>query len=199
MFGFKYRSISFALPFVLALVTGSLGASGVASADYKKRHFTPEVSIDEYSHHTSKKKKSKRSYAKKKSLPQSSAKSRINTSYEIYVKVDISQQRMYVYRNGSLKHTWKVSTGTKSYPTPKGKYGVNRMYPMFYATNWNRAEMPHSIFFKGGYAIHGTKSVSKLGRPASHGCVRLHRSNAKKLYYMVQKVDRDDFQIDIRS
>jgi len=31
--------------------------------------------------------------------------------------------------------------------------------------------MPYSIFFRGGYAIHGTYATGALGRPASHGCV----------------------------
>jgi hypothetical protein len=46
--------------------------------------------------------------------------------------------------------------------------------------------MPNSIFFAGGYAIHGTYETRSLGRPASHGCVRLSPSNAAVLYQMVQ-------------
>ena len=47
--------------------------------------------------------------------------------------------------------------------------------------------MPYSIFFYGGYAIHGTNYVKALGRPASHGCVRLHPSNAAALYSLVKQ------------
>jgi lipoprotein-anchoring transpeptidase ErfK/SrfK len=47
--------------------------------------------------------------------------------------------------------------------------------------------MPHSVFFKGGYAIHGTEYIKSLGRPASHGCVRLHPDNARILYDLVQQ------------
>jgi len=46
--------------------------------------------------------------------------------------------------------------------------------------------MPHSIFFAGGYAIHGTYETRSLGRPASHGCVRLSPAHAAVLYQMVQ-------------
>jgi hypothetical protein len=46
--------------------------------------------------------------------------------------------------------------------------------------------MPHSIFFLGGYAIHGTYSTAQLGRPASHGCVRLAPGNAAALFAMVK-------------
>jgi lipoprotein-anchoring transpeptidase ErfK/SrfK len=39
---------------------------------------------------------------------------------------------------------------------------------------------PHSIFFDYGFAIHGTTDIARLGGPASHGCVRLHPSNARR-------------------
>jgi lipoprotein-anchoring transpeptidase ErfK/SrfK len=47
--------------------------------------------------------------------------------------------------------------------------------------------MPHSIFFHHGFAIHGTGYVSRLGRPASHGCVRLHPNNAATLFALVKE------------
>jgi hypothetical protein len=46
--------------------------------------------------------------------------------------------------------------------------------------------MPHSIFFAGGYAIHGSYEISRLGRPASHGCIRLHPKNAATLFELVR-------------
>jgi len=47
--------------------------------------------------------------------------------------------------------------------------------------------MPHSIFFHKGYAIHGTNYISRLGGPASHGCVRLHPANAATLFHLVRR------------
>jgi hypothetical protein len=46
--------------------------------------------------------------------------------------------------------------------------------------------MPYSIFFDGGYAIHGSYEISHLGRPASHGCIRLHPRHAAVLFSLVQ-------------
>jgi hypothetical protein len=54
--------------------------------------------------------------------------------------------------------------------------------------------MPHSIFFDGGYAIHGSYEVSRLGRPASHGCIRLSPSHAATLFALV-KEHRSDTDI----
>jgi hypothetical protein len=48
--------------------------------------------------------------------------------------------------------------------------------------------MPNSIFFtKIGHAIHGTFEARNLGRPASHGCVRLSTQNAATLYALVKQ------------
>ncbi len=55
--------------------------------------------------------------------------------------------------------------------------------------------MPHSIFFTGGYAIHGTNYVKSLGRVASHGCVRLHPANAKELFNLVNASGRSNTRI----
>jgi lipoprotein-anchoring transpeptidase ErfK/SrfK len=55
--------------------------------------------------------------------------------------------------------------------------------------------MPYSIFYRGGYAIHGTSDIRRLGGPASHGCVRLHTANARELFQMVQYFGKDSTRI----
>ncbi len=57
---------------------------------------------------------------------------------------------------------------------------------MHYSRKYHMSPMPYSIFFAGGYAIHGTYATAYLGRPASHGCVRLSPENAATLFHMVQ-------------
>jgi len=57
--------------------------------------------------------------------------------------------------------------------------------------------MPYSIFFLRGYAIHGSYETKYLGRPASHGCIRLHPSNAAALYSLVQQRGLDHTRITI--
>jgi lipoprotein-anchoring transpeptidase ErfK/SrfK len=57
--------------------------------------------------------------------------------------------------------------------------------------------MPHSIFFYYGFAIHGTNDISRLGGPASHGCVRLHPSHAAALYVLVQRSGSRNTRIEI--
>lgn len=118
---------------------------------------------------------------------------------ELLVTIDISEQTMSVRVDGITEHRWAVSTGRKGYPTPKGSFRPVRLERMWYSTKYDYAPMPHSIFFRGGYAIHGTTEVKSLGRPASHGCVRLHPDNAAVLYSLVQQVGRENTTIRVRS
>lgn len=112
--------------------------------------------------------------------------------------VDLSTQRMYVSIGGKPAYTWAVSTGRKGYGTPTGSYRPTRMYRKYFSRKYNNSPMPHSIFFRGGYAIHGTGYVKNLGRPASHGCVRLAPGNARTLYNLVRKYGSGNTSIRIR-
>ena len=56
--------------------------------------------------------------------------------------------------------------------------------------------MPHAIFFmKDGHAIHGSYEVKHLGKPASHGCVRISPQNAATLYSLVAKAGLKNTQV----
>ena len=59
--------------------------------------------------------------------------------------------------------------------------------------------MPHSVFFHGGYAIHGTEDIKHLGQIASHGCVRLHPKNAKKLFDLVNDYGMKNAKIVVQA
>jgi lipoprotein-anchoring transpeptidase ErfK/SrfK len=60
------------------------------------------------------------------------------------------------------------------------------MHEMWYSTKYDDAPMPHAVFFSGGYAVHATDAIKRLGRPASHGCVRLHPNDAADFFTLVK-------------
>jgi len=106
----------------------------------------------------------------------------------VAITVDKDNQMMTVAVDGVVRYHWPVSTGIPSYETPSGSFRTFRMEEDHYSKEFDDAPMPHSIFFtKIGHAIHGTDSESRLGTPASHGCVRLSRANASTLYALVQE------------
>jgi hypothetical protein len=107
---------------------------------------------------------------------------------KVAITVDKDTQQMTVAVDGVERYHWPVSSGIPSYETPSGSFRTFRMEEDHFSKEFDDAPMPHSIFFtKQGHAIHGTDSVSRLGSPASHGCVRLSRDNASKLYALVQQ------------
>ena len=95
-------------------------------------------------------------------------------------------QTMTIYQDGEVIDQWPVSTARRGYNTPSGTFRPYSYQRMHYSKKYDNAPMPNSIFFSGGYAIHGTPHVGNLGRPASHGCVRLHPSHAAALYDMTK-------------
>ena len=104
---------------------------------------------------------------------------------ETNITVSKSHQMMQVDSDyGSYQ--WPVSTARKGFYTPTGTFHPYSLQRMHYSRKYDNAPMPNSIFFSGGYAIHATPHVSTLGRPASHGCVRLHPTNATILYNIVK-------------
>ncbi len=113
----------------------------------------------------------------------------------LIARVDVSSQTMTVSKHGRVLYTWPVSTARKGYVTPRGQYKPTRMHKMWYSRKYDMSPMPYSIFFRGGYAIHGTNYVKQLGRPASHGCVRLHTANAARLYALVKEVGAGNAKI----
>lgn len=107
-------------------------------------------------------------------------------SAAVEARIHVSSQRMVVLVDGIKSGEYKVSTGKKGYRTPLGDYKPTRMHKKYYSKKYHNSPMPNSIFFNGGIAVHGTYEVARLGQPASHGCVRMHPSDAAQLFGLVK-------------
>jgi hypothetical protein len=105
----------------------------------------------------------------------------------VLVQIDKASQRMLVSVDGQPAYLWPVSTGRGGFGTPTGRFRPQWMARHWFSTRYYGSPMPHAIFFHKGYAIHGTNYISRLGGPASHGCVRLHPGNARTLFMLVQR------------
>lgn len=101
--------------------------------------------------------------------------------------IDLSSQTITVSENGVAKYTWAISSGTRSHPTPRGTFRPQWTAKMWYSRKYDNAPMPHAVFVHNGVAIHATYATGMLGRPASHGCIRLSPTNAKTFYGLVQR------------
>ena len=114
----------------------------------------------------------------------------------ILIDIDKSTQKMTVFVDGVEKYSWPVSTGRRGFSTPSGSFTPLSMNEVWYSKEWDNAPMPHAIFFmKDGHAIHGSYEVKQLGKPVSHGCVRVAPQNATILYDLVKKNGLQNTQV----
>jgi len=113
--------------------------------------------------------------------------------------INLSNQTLTVSTGGQVRHVWKISSGRRGYRTPTGTYRPQWLERMHYSRKYDNAPMPHSVFFHRGFAIHATYATRRLGSPASHGCIRLSPSAAKKFYYLVQKYGKANTRISIHG
>jgi lipoprotein-anchoring transpeptidase ErfK/SrfK len=104
---------------------------------------------------------------------------------DVAVRIELSRQTMNVKVDGIHYATWTVSTARPGYRTPIGSYKPYLLDRMHYSALYDYTPMPYSIFFLRGYAIHGTTEIRNLGRPVSHGCVRLRPDDARALFDLV--------------
>jgi lipoprotein-anchoring transpeptidase ErfK/SrfK len=100
------------------------------------------------------------------------------------IVVVLHEQRVYAYENGQLVRSSLVSTGVVRYPTRVGQFHVYAKYiatlmtgPGYYLPN-----VPYTMYYSGGYALHGTYWHNNFGHPMSHGCVNMLTSEARWLF-----------------
>jgi lipoprotein-anchoring transpeptidase ErfK/SrfK len=118
---------------------------------------------------------------------------------DVRIRVDKSSQTMTVAVDGWSQYQWPVSTAKRGYYTPTGSWRPTRLERSWYSRKYDNAPMPNSIFFTGGYAIHGTTHVGQLGRPASRGCIRLHPAHARELFALVRQYGARNTRITITN
>jgi hypothetical protein len=119
-------------------------------------------------------------------------------SAKLLIEIDKSAQLMTVSQDGQRLYTWRVSTGTVAHDTPAGSFTPSRMEKDHFSREWDDAPMPNSIFFtRQGHAVHGTTHLSAIGRPASHGCVRLELKNAAVLFDLVKQEGMTNTRVEL--
>ncbi|HEU0018433.1 MAG TPA: L,D-transpeptidase [Methyloceanibacter sp.] len=98
--------------------------------------------------------------------------------------VSLTKQRVYVYRNGIQIGVSTCSTGKKDHETPTGVFTILEKEEEHYSNLYDDAAMPMMQRLTwDGIALHAGKLP---GYPASHGCVRLPKAFAEKLYAATQ-------------
>lgn len=108
-----------------------------------------------------------------------------------WIEVDVSEQRLTTWQKDKKVKDYPVSTGIASSPTVKGEFRVwRKVLSQGYrggskakGTYYYLPNVPYSLFFHKGYAIHAAYWHNDFGiRPRSHGCVNMRTEDAKEVY-----------------
>jgi hypothetical protein len=110
--------------------------------------------------------------------------------------------RLYLYQGVRFWRVFGVATGQSAYPTPLGRWQIVVKWrnPWWYPPNsaWARGEKPIPPgpgnplgtrwmgLSASGVGIHGTPDDASIGYSASHGCIRMHISDAEWLFNHVR-------------
>ncbi len=107
---------------------------------------------------------------------------------EKWIDVNLTTQTVTAYEGQTPVLTSLASTGTRYTPTVVGtfkiyvKYTSTRMTGGSGASYYDLPNVPYTMYFYKGYALHGTYWHNNFGTPMSHGCVNLPTSNAEWLF-----------------
>jgi lipoprotein-anchoring transpeptidase ErfK/SrfK len=105
----------------------------------------------------------------------------------LILNADLRTQRLTVIEDGKPRHTWLISSGRAGFATQTGTFRPQWASRLWHSRQYDDAPMPHAVFFHRGMAFHATTAVGMLGKPASHGCIRLSAVNAALLFKLVHK------------
>ncbi len=101
-----------------------------------------------------------------------------------WIDVDLSRQRLTAYEGNTPVFTTLISGGLPRTPTVVGRFKIYAKYTKTRMTGpgYDLPNVPYTMYFYKGYAIHGTYWHNNFGRPMSHGCVNMRTSDAAWLY-----------------
>ncbi len=107
-----------------------------------------------------------------------------NISQPRWIEIDLSEQRLRAWEGDKLVHSYRISGGKRSTPTPIGRFRINSKYRThrMRGRGYNIPDVPYTMYFYRGYAIHGAYWHNRFGTPVSHGCVNLPVKQARNLY-----------------
>ncbi len=135
-------------------------------------------------------------------------------SFPAYAQVQVNDKRLLLIslpdrqlaliQDGQVKKIYPVAVGKDSTPSPTGSFHVvaRLVDPTYYHEGKVIAPGPRNPLGnrwmgldRKGYGIHGTNAPQSIGKPASHGCIRMGKRDLEELFMMVKVGDA----VEIRS
>jgi lipoprotein-anchoring transpeptidase ErfK/SrfK len=107
-----------------------------------------------------------------------------------WIHVDLSEQTLVAYEGDKPVYATLISSGKEGYEPPTGLFEVQQKYisTTMNATDpidgfYEVEEVPWTLYYHGGYALHGAYWHTDFGKVRSHGCTNIAPVDARWLYY----------------
>ena len=111
------------------------------------------------------------------------------------VEIDLSERRLTVLRRGTRLARFPIAVGASATPSPTGTFAIAEVIPTGDPKAFlGPVVMPLTAFsnalneYAGGngrVAIHGTSAPELIGQAVSHGCIRMHNADIRRVSRLV--------------
>lgn len=121
---------------------------------------------------------------------------------DIRIEVNIPATELTLFEDGVPIFTKPIAIGSGVYPTPEQESEITRIEwnPWWYpppGAKWAAGEKPHppgkgnplgriKMPISQAILFHGTNKEWTVGRPASHGCMRMYNADAEEMGWYLQ-------------
>lgn len=108
----------------------------------------------------------------------------LRRSGDRWIEVNVSTQRLIAWEGNKPVYAVIVSTGTAEHPTVTGTFEIQEKLRVtrMQGDDYDVPDVPYTLYYHGGYAIHGAYWHNRFGTPVSHGCVNVAVNHARWLF-----------------
>lgn len=108
----------------------------------------------------------------------------LQESSQRWIEIDLSRQKLVAWEGNKSVYAVTVSTGKSSTPTRTGTFAVQTKHRVTRMTgdDYDVPDVPYTMYYDGGMAIHGAYWHNLFGNPVTHGCTNVAVDHAKWLF-----------------
>lgn len=108
----------------------------------------------------------------------------LQESDQKWIQIDLANQRLIAWEGATPVYAVIVSTGKNSTPTRVGTFAIQTKHRLtrMSGPGYDVTNVPYTMYYHRGYAVHGAYWHRRFGTPVSHGCVNVAVDHAKWLF-----------------
>lgn len=108
----------------------------------------------------------------------------LQQSRQRWIEIDLSRQRLIAWEGNTAVYAVVISSGKSSTPTRTGTFAVETKHRVTRMTgpDYDVPDVPYTMYYDGGMAIHGAYWHNLFGNPVTHGCTNVAVNHAKWLF-----------------